>query len=76
MSHRCSLCDFSPHTPSIYNESLTHGTFRNHLIRDGDTEYICAECLASIDLRTPVPDSELFDIEDDDTEELQGFTEE
>ena len=75
MSHRCSLCDFSPNTSSIYNEGLTHvGFHRNHLLRDGPTEYICAECAAAIDLRTPVPDAELFDIEDDDTQEFQGFT--
>ncbi len=79
MSHRCSLCDFSPTVPSIYNDGLTHtGVHKNHLLFDRDTEeYICAECARAIREPLPLDDGILDSVEpDDDIQEFQRFAEE
>ncbi len=51
MSHRCSVCDFSPSMPSLYHEGLvTSGTpVKNNLkYRKSEGDYICAHCEAEI----------------------------
>lgn len=47
MSHRCSICDYSPDMPSIYHDGLVTSDLpvRNNLkYRKKEGDYICAHC--------------------------------
>lgn len=50
MSYRCSICDFAPDMPSVYNEGLitSNRPFKNNISKKVKNEYVCDHCFEEI----------------------------